>query len=289
MSGILFLQTSQANEIMVPSRKLFGVAFVFLLFTNAMLYFSCKSLIVLFRAHEKKQGEMLVFIFYCCATLLIVLAAAINIPLVMKVHMRLTPELLQGYFIQTQCYELATEVPWDYMPPAFPDLLSRRMRMFRSKPELYATFVVLFFASVVSMVVCLVLYNVKQHKLKKTGSDSRSQQMSKKLPLWWKIVTVVLLALWVLLYTYDMLSEDDTLTAVAPPHWFFMKQDAGHKIKEKDLQEAVKMYRAKFPLPDDYDWIDQREDPEYPLVYGPLKSVCAYNPDYERCTPENLA
>ena len=76
------------------------------------------------------------------------------------------------------------------------------------------------------------------------------------MPLWWTITTIVLVALWVFLYTYDMLSEDDTLTAVAPPHWFFMKQDAGHKLKKKDLQEAVEMYRAKFPLPEGYDWMD---------------------------------
>ena len=82
---------------MVPSRKLFGVAFIFLIFTNAVLYFPCKLFIALFRAHERKQGEMLVFIFYCCASLLIVLAAALNIPLVMKVHMHLDPVLRAGH------------------------------------------------------------------------------------------------------------------------------------------------------------------------------------------------
>ena len=158
---------------MVPSRKLFGVAFIFLIFTNAVLYFPCKLFIALFRAHEQKQGEMLVFIFYCCASLLIVLAAALNIPLVMKVHMQLTPELLQGYFIQTQCYELATEVPWDYMPPPFPDLFSRRMRMFRRKPELYVTFATIFIASIVSLVICLIVYNVRRNRRKNAGYDPR--------------------------------------------------------------------------------------------------------------------
>lgn len=43
------------------------------------------------------------------------------------------------------------------------------------------------------------------------------------------------------------------------------------------------MYRSKNQLPEGYDWIDQRDQPEYPIVYGPMDYVCSYNPKIEKC------
>ena len=43
------------------------------------------------------------------------------------------------------------------------------------------------------------------------------------------------------------------------------------------------MYRRQSPPPPGEDWIDQRDVPEFPTVYGPMEYVCSYNPDIEKC------
>ncbi|CAL6063404.1 Sulfatase [Hexamita inflata] len=43
------------------------------------------------------------------------------------------------------------------------------------------------------------------------------------------------------------------------------------------------MFRINNNLHQDYDWIDQRSNPEFPTVYAPKSYVCAYNPQLEYC------
>lgn len=49
------------------------------------------------------------------------------------------------------------------------------MRMFRRKPELYVTFSTIFIASIVSLVVCLIVYNIRRNRRKNAGYDPRGQ------------------------------------------------------------------------------------------------------------------
>ena len=46
------------------------------------------------------------------------------------------------------------------------------------------------------------------------------------------------------------------------------------------MNDAINLYRQSIELPFDRDWLDQRDNPIYPLVTAPKNVVKAYNKEY---------
>ncbi|CAL6027324.1 Sulfatase [Hexamita inflata] len=110
-------------------------------------------------------------------------------------------------------------------------------------------------------------------------------QVSKKHSDIPAIVTVILVfALEFVLFISCMASSDKHLQVVAPSHWNFFRTGAKNKLNKQKYQEAVKQFRQSNELMTEYDWIDQRTIPEFPMVYAPKKYVCAYNPELQYCS-----
>ena len=113
-----------------------------------------------------------------------------------------------------------------------------------------------------------------------TSSDKVQDSISKKWKKW-KIVEILVLSVFfvadITLFIIYTKSSDQTWKMIVPNHWTLFKSSVTHTMSNGDYQEAVRRFRSITELPEQYDWLDQREIPEFPYVYGPKKFVCAYN------------
>ncbi|CAL6097003.1 Sulfatase [Hexamita inflata] len=98
------------------------------------------------------------------------------------------------------------------------------------------------------------------------------------------IVTVILIFALEFILFISCMASSEYLQVVAPSHWNFFRTGGKNKLNKQKYQEAVKQFRQSNELMTEYDWIDQRTIPEFPMVYAPKKYVCAYNPELQYCS-----
>ncbi|CAL6058612.1 Sulfatase [Hexamita inflata] len=80
-----------------------------------------------------------------------------------------------------------------------------------------------------------------------------------------------------------ILGSQNKFTVFVPGHWKLFKSAVPVRMNKKDFQKSVGVFRDSNPLAEGNYWLDQRANPEYPLVYGTLKQMCSYNPEKEEC------
>ncbi|CAL6006450.1 Sulfatase [Hexamita inflata] len=95
---------------------------------------------------------------------------------------------------------------------------------------------------------------------------------------------VVILVQHLLVFVMFMCSNSPQFRMIVPAHWNMYKSHLIPKMTCNDYQNAVQYFRTNNQLKEGFDWIDQRQIPEYPLVYAPKDIVCSYNPQLEYCS-----
>ncbi|CAL6034537.1 Sulfatase [Hexamita inflata] len=87
----------------------------------------------------------------------------------------------------------------------------------------------------------------------------------------------------IILFTVFMCTDTNQYKMSAPAHWNFYKSHLKPSFSTQRYLDQVANFRLQNPLQTGYDWIDQRSVPEYPTVYAPKKTVCAYNGNLSYC------
>ena len=77
--------------------------------------------------------------------------------------------------------------------------------------------------------------------------------------------------------------DSPTFQQVAPIHWEVYKSSKKISYSKDEYEKSVNYFRENNQLPDTHDWLDQRKEVEYPLVYAPKNIVCSYNPHLDYC------
>ena len=72
---------------------------------------------------------------------------------------------------------------------------------------------------------------------------------------------------------YLLSVNSPTLQMSVPAHWKIVKSAFRKSINDRAYQTYVQEYRNSIVLPPNYDWLDQRPNPVYPLVYAPIRYV----------------
>ncbi|CAL6067157.1 Sulfatase [Hexamita inflata] len=102
-----------------------------------------------------------------------------------------------------------------------------------------------------------------------------------------KIITMsAIMVVWfteLVLFIVCMCSDDKTLQLVVPNYWNFYQSHRKTSMSHKEVAQATQFFRSNNELKEGYDWIDQRANPQFPMVYAPKKTVCSYNPELEYC------
>ncbi|CAL6082720.1 Sulfatase [Hexamita inflata] len=96
--------------------------------------------------------------------------------------------------------------------------------------------------------------------------DQNRKQHKEYVPV---VITTIVWLLELIIFVIYMVSDEKLMKAVAPSYWNFYRTGRKNKLDQNKYFEAVKQFRQSNELMAGYDWIDQRSNPEFPMVYAP--------------------
>ena len=117
----------------------------------------------------------------------------------------------------------------------------------------------------------------KMHVEEQSQQKVMHEAVEKRKHLVINTILVTIIAVYTITLTTFLTTNSFGFQQAAPAFWRYVKANLKQSFSEVEYKKAVELFRQQRELPADMDWMDQRERPEYPLMYGPKSFVCSYN------------